>query len=86
MLPETEFARDRASLRGECFIRFDDIHVGDIERRFLHGQSGRRNGTKTHIERLDARVRIADQPRYRFQTEAPDRGLARQPTAPVEGL
>jgi hypothetical protein len=77
-LIETEFARHRTGLRGECLVRFDDIHVGNIERRLLDGQSGRRNGAETHIERLDACVGIADQPRHRFQTEAADRCLARQ--------
>jgi hypothetical protein len=31
LLPETEFARHRAGLRGECFLRFDDVHVGDSQ-------------------------------------------------------
>jgi hypothetical protein len=35
-------------------------------------------GPRPHIERLDARVRVADQPRHRFQTEAADGRFARQ--------
>jgi hypothetical protein len=49
-----------------------------IERRLLDDQPGRRNGAEAHVERLDARVRVAEQPRHRFQTEAADCGFTRQ--------
>ena len=64
---QRQFLRYRASLRRERFVGFDHVEVANAQSRALQRLSRGRNRTNAHVLRIDARVRIRNQPRERLQ-------------------
>ena len=75
---EVEFAVACDDLRGEGFVQFDGIVVGNFCAGALRERADCRNGANSHDSRVDGRDGRVDDARERLQAEGAHFLLARQ--------